>query len=170
MEAPGNAPLETPSRPPAGNGRKGAAGAPKGNRNARKHGLYAQDARQIDMRRREDRAVFAAIRAIEEDLGDITAAKRLILDGIGRKLRDLFKLDAWLETLVSIVNKRKRCLLPAVVEKHRLLESIRRDLEVLGLERHAKQLPSIHEYMAQHDTAKNAAAKLEEPNPVEHQT
>jgi hypothetical protein len=144
--------------------------AGKGNQRARKHGLYAHDVSRVDMRKREDKAVFAALRAIEDDLADLSAAKRLILDGIGRKLRDLFKLDAWIETLESIVNKRKRALVPGVVEKHRLLESIRRDLEALCLERCAKLPPSIHEYMAQHDAAKNAAVKLEEPNPVEQQT
>jgi hypothetical protein len=120
-------------------GKPGRSGPP-GNRNAKKHGLYAGDARRIDMRTREDKAVFQTLRAIEEDLADLSAQKRLILDGIGRKLRDLFKLEAYIGGLSSIVNKRARALLPAVVEKHRLLESIRRDLESVGLERRSREL------------------------------
>jgi hypothetical protein len=39
-------------------------GAPIGNKNAQKHGLYAKDAGRVDLRRREDRAVSNALRAI----------------------------------------------------------------------------------------------------------
>jgi len=73
----------------------------------------------------------------------------VILDGVGRKLRDLFKLEEYL-TSVSIVNKRTRSLIPAVVEKHRLLESIRRDLETLGLERRARQAVTLESIAAEY--------------------
>jgi hypothetical protein len=108
---------------------------PPGNRNAKKHGLYASDAR-----RREDKAVFQTLRAIEDDLAELSAQRRLILDGIGRKLRDLSKVEAYVGGLSSIVNKRTRALIPAVVEKHPLLEWIRRDLEMLGLERRSREI------------------------------
>ncbi|MET0153576.1 MAG: hypothetical protein ABW298_13325 [Candidatus Binatia bacterium] len=92
------------------------------------------------MRTREDKAVFQTLRAIEDDLAELSAQRRLILDGIGRKLRDLFKVEAYVGGLSSIVNKRTRALIPAVVEKHRLLEWIRRDLETLGLERRSREI------------------------------
>ena len=38
------------------------------------------------------------------------------------------------------MNKRTRALIPAVVEKHPLLEWIRRDLEMLGLERRSREI------------------------------
>jgi hypothetical protein len=128
-----------------------ARGAQKGNGNAKKHGLYAANAGRIDLRRSEDRAVFATQQAIELDLGGsdaISSQRKVILDGIGRKLRDLFKIEAYLAGLKSIVNKRRRCLFPIVLEKHRLLESVRRDLESIGLERREKQIASLEEYLA----------------------
>jgi len=137
---------------------------PPGNRNAAKHGLYAGDARRIDMRTRADRAVFQTLRAIEDDLADLSTAKRVILDGVGRKLRDLFKLEEYL-TSVSIVNKRTRSLIPAVVEKHRLLESIRRDLETLGLERRARQAVTLESIAAEY-AAKATSTATPDNTPV----
>ncbi len=139
-EALAEGPAATPKR---------ARGAQTGNRNARKHGLYAADARRVDLRRREDRAVFETLRTIEGDLGgveEISSQRHVILEAIGRKLRDLLKLEAYLDG-VSIINKRRRCLIPAVLEKHRILESIRRDLETIGLDRKVKQPRSITEYI-----------------------
>lgn len=110
----------------------------KGNQRARKHGLYAKDAGKVDLRRREDRAVHNTLCAIERDLGgsaDLSAQRSVILDGLGLKLRHRFKIEAYLAGLSSIVNKRNRSLLPVVIELHRILESIARDLERLGLER-----------------------------------
>jgi hypothetical protein len=119
------------------------------------------------MRRREDKAVAAAIEALEEDQPDhLSAAKRLILGGIARKLRDLLKLDAYLDPLVSIVNRRTRALIPAAVERHRLLESIRRDLEALGLERRTRELPALADYLK---TAGPAPLKREGAGLVEPQ-
>jgi hypothetical protein len=54
---------------------KPATGAPKGNKNAKKHGRYAGNARRIDLRTRTDKAVFQTLRAIEEDLADLSAQK-----------------------------------------------------------------------------------------------
>lgn len=133
-----------------------ARGGQPGNRNTRKHGLYAKDAGRVDMRRREDRAVFSTVQAIEEDLGGssaISAQRKVILDGIARKLRDLFKIEAYLGGLTSIVNKRRRCLLPVVLEKHRLLESIARDLERVGLERRKRDPLDLKAYLAERTPA-----------------
>lgn len=123
-------------------------GAPKANKNAMTHGLYSRDAGRIDLRKREDRAVFETLQAIERDLGDLSAQQALILAGIGRQLRDLHRVEAYLAGLKSIVNKRRRSLLPVVIEKHRMLESIRRDLEALGLERVKREPMKLQEYLA----------------------
>lgn len=130
--------------------RNRARGAQPGNRNARKHGIHAADAGRIDLRRREDRAVFDTLAAIEADLGgggEISAQRALILAGVGRKLRDLSKIESYLDGLSSIINKRRRDLLPIVVRKHQLLESIRRDLESIGLERRTEEAPDLGAYL-----------------------
>jgi hypothetical protein len=140
-EAPAEGSAATPKR---------ARGAQKCNSNAKKHGLYGADARRVDLRRREDRAVFETLRAIEGDLGgtdEISSQQRVVLESIGRKLRDLLKLEAYLESGISIINKRRRCLIPAVLEKHRILESIRRDLETIGLERRQPKALDLRAYL-----------------------
>src|SRR5262249_40146802 len=126
--------------------------APIGNKNAQKHGLYAKDAGRIDLRRREDRAVSNALRAIEEDLGGsaLSAQERIILANFGRRLNDLFKIDAYLDTLTSIANKRTRTFWPVVVQKHSILDAIRRDLESLGLRRRAREAPSLADIAAEY--------------------
>jgi hypothetical protein len=127
-------------------------GAPIGNKNAQKHGLYAKDAGRVDLRRREDRAVSNALRAIEEDLGGsaLSAQERIILANLGRRLKDLFKIDAYLDTLSSIANKRSRTLWPVVAQKHAILDAIRRDLESLGLRRRAREGPSLADIAAEY--------------------
>jgi hypothetical protein len=126
---------------------KRRSGGQLGNQSARKHGVYCRDAGRIDLRKREDRAIFETIRAIEAELGgsDLTAQRRVILDGLGRKLRDVLKIESYLATLSSIVNKKRRSLIPIVLEKHRILESIRRDLETLGLDRAEPRAISIED-------------------------
>jgi hypothetical protein len=122
-------------------GKPGRSGPP-GNQNNRKHGLYARNAGHVDMRRREDRAVAEALAALERDLGsdELSAQERIILAGIGRRLRDLFKIDGYLDTLSSIANRRRRALHPIVIQKHAILDAIRRDLEALGLKRRTREL------------------------------
>jgi hypothetical protein len=133
-------------------------GAPVGNKNAQKHGLYARDAGKVDMRRRENRAVSDALRAIEDDLGGsaLSAQERVILANLGRRLKDLFKIDTYLDTLPSIANKRRRTLWPVVLHKHVILDAIRRDLEALGLKRRTKELT-----FAEYTKAKDAQAPTE---------
>jgi hypothetical protein len=129
---------------------KPLGGAPPANKNAQKHGLYAKDAGQVDMRRREDRAVAAALQAIEDDFGGgtaLSAQERVIIANFGRRLKDLFKIDTYLDTLSSIANRRTRTLWPVVLQKHLILDAIRHDLESLSLERRAREIPTLASYL-----------------------
>jgi hypothetical protein len=92
---------------------------------------------------------LATLSAIEADLGEVSAQKALILAGVGRKLRDLAKIEEYLDGLTSIVNKKRKDLIPIVARKHALLESIRRDLEAIGLERRTREAPDIGRYLAE---------------------
>lgn len=74
-----------------------------------------------------------AISTQREALVDLCVKSKLILDSI----------DAWLLTQPSLVNARKRSLLPAVRERQQLADGLARYLGQLGLERKAKEIPDL---------------------------
>ena len=59
----------------------------------------------------------------------------------------LDSIDAWLLAQPSLVNKRKRALLPVVRERTQLADSLARHLSALGLERRGKPTQSLREYL-----------------------
>ncbi len=130
-------------------GTKGISGPP-GNLNAMKHGVYALDRRlkegglgAIDGRSSIGRALSkwrsdlirdlggdTAISTQQEALVDLAVKSKLLLDSI----------DAWLLQQPSLVNKRKRTLLPVVRERQALADGLAHYLSQLGLERKTKTL------------------------------
>lgn len=146
-----------------GSGKPGKSGPP-GNKNAQKHGLYARDAGRMDLRTRRDRALVTTMAAIEADLGGpeaLSAQKRVILESVRRKLKNVLKVDEYLDDR-SIIDKRRRSLIPVVREQIQLLESIRRDLIDLGLERRNREPLSLREYLAA-NTDNDAVAEAQHP-------
>jgi hypothetical protein len=102
------------------------------------------------MRRHEARVVAAALAALEADLGgavELSAMEQLILAGIGRRLRDLHKIESYIDGLSSIANRRSRAVFPIVETKHKILDGLHRDLERLGLKRRTKEL-TIRSWLA----------------------
>jgi hypothetical protein len=141
---------------------KRSTGAPKGNRNAKKAGLYGRDAGHVDMRTRLDKATVATIAAIEADLGgreELSAQKLVILESIRRRLKIVLKVDEFIDGRL-IVDKKKRSLIPVVQQQMSTLESIRRDLVDLGLERFKKPEP-LEDYLKRrvHRPAKARTAR-----------
>ncbi len=80
-----------------------------------------------------------AISTQREALVDLAVKSKLILDSI----------DAWLLTQPSLVNARKRSLLPAVRERQQLADGLARYLGQLGLERKAKEIPDLAKDLSQ---------------------
>jgi hypothetical protein len=64
----------------------------------------------------------------------------------------LDSIDAWLLKQPSLVNARKKSLLPVVRERQQLAESLARYVGQLGLERRMKPTPSLQDYLAAHTT------------------
>ncbi len=73
----------------------------------------------------------------QEALIDLCVKSKLMLDSI----------DAWLLTQRSLINARKRSLLPAVRERQQLADGLARYLGQLGLERRTKEVSSLTEYL-----------------------
>jgi len=74
----------------------------------------------------------------QEALVDLAVKSKLILDSI----------DSWLLTQPSLVNARKRSLLPAVRERQQLADGLARYLGMLGLERRGRDLPDLARELA----------------------
>ena len=129
-------------------GARPGGGAPNGNSNAQKHGLSTlKDAvnklgsRALDGRSSLSYALKKWRRELVDDLGgddnistqqaaliDLTVKSKLLLDSI----------DAWLLTQPTLINKRKKALLPVVLQRQTLADGFARYLSQLGLERKVK--------------------------------
>jgi hypothetical protein len=90
----------------------------------------------------------------QEALIDLAVKSKLLLDSI----------DAWLLTQKTLINKRKKALLPVVLQRQTLADGLARYLAQLGLERKAK-LMSLQDILAQSDEPEtNGATTHEEPS------
>jgi hypothetical protein len=69
---------------------------------------------------------------------NLAVKTRLLLDSI----------DAWLLVQPSLVNARKRALLPVVKERQSLADALARYMGQLGLERRAKPVADLATYLA----------------------
>ena len=103
--------------------------------------------RVIDRRTALGKQLVAWKGALIRDLGgevstqqeaDLAVKTRLLLDSI----------DAWLLTQPSLVNARKKALLPVVRERQQLADALARYLGQLGLQRKARDVLPLHEYLA----------------------
>jgi hypothetical protein len=84
--------------------------------------------------------------------GALSTQQRALVDVIVRQKLLLESVDAWLLIQPSLVNGRKRALLPllpVVRERQGLADSLARYLVQLGLERRAKPVPSLDDYLRQ---------------------
>ncbi len=86
----------------------------------------------------EDLGGREAISTQQEALVDLCVKSKLLLDSI----------DVWLLTQPSLINLFKQALIPVVRERTQLADSLARCLGQLGLERKAKKVPPLDEYLA----------------------
>jgi hypothetical protein len=61
----------------------------------------------------------------------------------------LDSVDNWLMAQPSLVNARKKSLLPVVRERQTLADGLAKYLSMLGLGRHAKPVPTMAEWLAE---------------------
>jgi hypothetical protein len=134
----------------------------KQNKKARKrpdrHGLtrmkYAVKelgSRAIDGRTTVGRALLHWRSELIEDLGgveSVTTQQLAVVDLAVKSKLLLDSIDAWLLKQPSLVNARKKSVLPVVRERQQLADSLARYMGQLGLERRVKPTPSLQEYLA----------------------
>ena len=117
----------------------------------------------LDGRSRVSQALDELRTALVNDLGGPEAISKQQDIIIGLALRThllLESLDAFIFTMSSPVNKRKRSLYPVVRERQHLADSLAKYMAQLGLEKRPKPVPTLAEYLASDEAN-------EEQKPVE---
>jgi hypothetical protein len=97
----------------------------------------------IDKRTKLGRELLAWRAQLETDLGgasELSAQQQALLDIVMRTKLLLDTVDHWLIQQPSLIDKRKRQLYPAVVQRQTLADSLARHLGTLGLARQARQV------------------------------
>lgn len=133
-------------------------GSTKPRRSYSRTGLNALKARvkirgldAIDKRTSAERALVEWRREMIEDLGgddEVSAQQRAIAGLVVRTKLYVDSLDAWIMSQPSLVLARRRAVLPVLVERQRLADSLARMLGQLGLERRARPAPRLADYLA----------------------
>jgi hypothetical protein len=153
---------------PKPRGRNG--GPPKGNVNARRHGLnplkktlYELGYRVLDKRTVAGRALVEWRDDLVRDLGGeeniSTQQDAIIILAIKTELL-LDSIDVWLLEQPTLIIKRKRAIIPAVQQRQVLADALSRYMGQLGLERRHK-VKTLHEILTKqedNDTPANDAA------------
>lgn len=122
------------------------------------HALKARSWRQIDRRSAGFRAVMQWKNELLRDLGgaeSVSAQQMALLELIVRSRLFLDHVDCWLleqASLASLVNKRRKSIIPALKERQALVDSLARLLGQLGLKRVAKSIPALAEYVRAKET------------------
>ncbi|MDE3039654.1 MAG: hypothetical protein KGJ82_03620 [Nitrospirota bacterium] len=137
--------------------------AKKAKRYYTKHGLTTLKkamrvlgGRAIDRRTAMGRALEDWRHSIIQDLGGVdqtSTQQRQVIDLAVKTKLILDSIDAYLFKQPSLVNHRRRMLLPVVTQRQTIADGLARYMTQLGLEKKVKQLPSLSDYLA--NKAKN---------------
>ena len=105
--------------------------------------------RLIDRRTITGRALAKWRKGLIQDLGDdVSTQQSAIVDLAVKSKLLLDSIDAWLLTQPTLINKRKKSLLPVVRERQQLADGLAKYLAMLGLDRRSKQV-SLQDYVQQ---------------------
>ncbi len=150
--------------------------ARKGARPYSRHGLNALKARivvrgfgAIDRRSAAGRSLIAWRRALVADLGGdkaVTAQELALVDIAVRTRLLLDHLDCWLLEQRSLVNGRRRDVVPVLRERQSIAESLLRTLTALGLERRHAPAQTLAERLASRSAS--PAGELDAPSTTSH--
>jgi hypothetical protein len=154
---------------------KGAERNPK--RGYSKHGLVRLRAavrelgpRVLDRRTTLGKQLAAWKADLVRDLGgDVSTQQAAVVELAVRTRLLLDSIDAWLLVQPSLVNARKKMLLPVVRERQALADSLARYMGQLGLERRAKQLDIAAQLAALHRPPATVEQSGESGTPVQRE-
>lgn len=118
--------------------------------------------RALDRRTRVSKALDHWRDELVADLGgseQVSTQQRAIINVAVKTKLLLDSIDTWILKQPSLINLRKRAVHPVVLQRQQLADSLIRAMVQLGLERKAKVLPSLSEYL-------NGNGKPKPPAPV----
>jgi hypothetical protein len=138
-----------------------------------RHGLNALKARvtvrglqAIDMRTAAAQSLIAWRNELLAALGgpeNVSPQKMAVVDAVTRTRLYIDHADAWLMSQESLVNRRKKSLVPVLKERMTLVDSMARLLSQLGLERQQRAIPTLREYIAERETKPRGPDEQEPP-------
>ncbi len=148
--------------------------APKGNRYAVKHGLIPLKAavkglggRVIDKRTTLGKSLARWRSELITDLGgdDAVSTQQLSLIDLAVKSKLILdSIDVWILTQDSLINKRRRTIIPIVLQRQSLADGFARYLAALGLERRQK-VKTLNDLLNDHsEGADNGSGEKSEPS------
>ncbi len=124
-----------------------------------RHGLNALKARvkvrglqAIDRRTAAARALLAWRAELTADLGGedaISTQQRTVVELAATTKLYVDSLDAWIMEHGTLMNARKRAVLPVVKDRMQLADALTRYLTALGLQRRTKQVQDLGSYLAE---------------------
>jgi hypothetical protein len=79
--------------------------------------------------------------------GDPSRAQLAIIEACSRTWVLLESVDNWLQQQPSLIDKRKRAMLPVLRERQQLADSLLRHLTSLGLERHSRHAEKARAFL-----------------------
>jgi hypothetical protein len=123
----------------------------------------------IDKRTAAGQALIAWRQELLSDLGgedSVTAQRRALVDMAVRTRLYVDHLDAFLMEQRSLVNRRRKSVLPVLRERQSLVDSLSRLLAALGLERQQRPVKSLAEYIAERET-RTKSADEQEPSEID---
>jgi hypothetical protein len=106
----------------------------------------------VDKRGASARLLVEWRRDLVADLGGeaaVTAQQRALVEVVTRTKLYVDHLDAYLMQQRSLINRKNKTVLPVLLQRQALADSLARYTTTLGLERRARPVPSLDEYLAQ---------------------
>lgn len=136
-----------------------------------RHGLHtlmrrvnARGIRALDGRTVAVKAVVAWKTALLADLGgeaNVSTQRLAIVDAAVRTKLFLDHVDCFLMEQESLVNRKKKSVIPALKERQVLVDCLSRLLAQLGLQRAPRPVPSLTEYLESKRREKSDAEPIE---------
>ena len=131
-------------------------GAQRGNTNARSHGLFSlqRRLRNAGLRKNDGRSALERIKADWKGEiriargGELSPQHETILEAAANTWLLLSSIDDWLLDQKSLVNRKRRELIPVIQQRSALVRTLRELLNDIGLTRVAKDVETLGEYLA----------------------